>query len=255
MNTPVTHPQDGIVIVGGGISGLSIAVRLSESGLPVTVLESGYLGNGSSSRNQGWLYSGAWFAPRQPALARACHESLKQTIDLCDECLEPATPSMIYLFSSPSTPVSYWTDAWEAAEIPYRPVSVEEAVAETGVTGTIVRHAFRLPDRAIQTNVLLAFLTAKAEHQGVEIRTRAPVNRLIRVGDEIRGVVYVKWHRNPGAAGGSGCQHRRGRPLALYDHKSGLSNRIHEGLPEGPLLDGQTAGGQQPILHHRLGRF
>lgn len=189
MNTPIRRPPDRIVIVGGGISGLSIAVRLSQSGLPVTVLESGYLGDGASSRNQGWLYSGAWFAPRQLSLAIACYESFKQTVHLCDECLEPATASMIYLISSPATPVSYWTDAWGAAGIPYGGLSIEEAIAETGVAGPVVRHAFRLPDRAIQTDVLLAFLTAKAEHQGVEIRTRTSVSRLMKVGDEVRGVV------------------------------------------------------------------
>jgi len=32
-----------IVIAGGGISGLSIAVRLSQSGLPVTLFEAGLL--------------------------------------------------------------------------------------------------------------------------------------------------------------------------------------------------------------------
>jgi len=74
VNTPIKHPHHRVVIVGGGISGLSIAVRLSQFGLSVTVLESGYLGDGTSSRNQGWLYSGAWFAPQQPSLARACHE-------------------------------------------------------------------------------------------------------------------------------------------------------------------------------------
>jgi len=189
VNTPIKHPHHRVVIVGGGISGLSIAVRLSQFGLSVTVLESGYLGDGTSSRNQGWLYSGAWFAPQQPSLARACHESLKQTIHLCDECLEPATPSMVYVVSSPSTPISYWTDAWEMAEIPYQKLSVEEAVAETGIAQSLVRHAFRLPDRAIQTDVLLEFLTAKAEHQGVEVRTKTTVTRLLKDGDQVRGVV------------------------------------------------------------------
>ena len=189
MNTRLRYPHDRIVIVGGGISGLSIAVRLSELSLPVTVLESGCLGAGSSTRNQGWLYSGAWFAPRQSSLARACYESLKQTIHTCHECLEPATPSMIYVISSPSTPVSDWTNAWDKAEIPYQRVSVDEALAETGIAASLVRHAFRLPDRAIQTDVLLAFLTAKAEHQGVDVRPGTTVTRLSKGGNRVRGVV------------------------------------------------------------------
>jgi glycerol-3-phosphate dehydrogenase len=197
VNTRIRHSDHRIVIVGGGFSGLAIAIRLAESGLPVSVLESGHLGDGSSTRNQGWLYSGAWFAPRQPSLARACYESLKQTIHACDECLEPATPPMIYVVSSPSSSVFTWTNAWEAAEIPYQRLSVGEALAETGIAPSLVQHAFRLPDRAIQTDVLLAFLTAKAEHHGVEVRTKTTVDRLSKAGDRVRGVVTSKGDEIP----------------------------------------------------------
>jgi glycine/D-amino acid oxidase-like deaminating enzyme len=189
LNNSFKHERERILIVGGGISGLSIAVCLSQSGLPVIVLESGDLDQGPSSRNQGWLYSGAWFAPKQPNLARLCYESLNETIRVCDECLEPATSPMIYLVSSPSTSVSHWTNAWKAAGIPYGSVSAADAVAETGIAESLVRHAFRLPDRAIRTDVLLEFLTVKAEHQGVEVRTKTRVTRLLKDGDQICGVV------------------------------------------------------------------
>jgi glycine/D-amino acid oxidase-like deaminating enzyme len=178
-----------VVLVGGGISGLSIAVRLSQCGLPVIVLESGCLGSGASSKNQGWLYSGAWFAPRQPHLAQACYESLKQTIDFCDECLEPATPPMIFIISSAAKPDSLWTEAWKRVELPYQQMTIEQAVAETQIAAPLVRHAFRLPDRAIQTDVLLRFLTTKAEHQGVEVRTKTTVTRLLQEGNHVTGVV------------------------------------------------------------------
>ena len=69
MHSNSKTPSRRIVIVGGGVSGLSIAVRLSQSGLPVTLLESGRLGHAASTKNQGWLYSGAWYAPRQRDLA------------------------------------------------------------------------------------------------------------------------------------------------------------------------------------------
>ena len=78
-----------IVVVGGGIAGLSIALRLAEAGLAVTLLEASQLGSAASSRNQGWLHSGAWFAPSDCELARMCHESLKQTLRFCPDCVEP----------------------------------------------------------------------------------------------------------------------------------------------------------------------
>ena len=43
-----------VVIVGGGFAGLSVAARLAQSGLLVTLLESARLGFHASMRNQGW---------------------------------------------------------------------------------------------------------------------------------------------------------------------------------------------------------
>ena len=72
--------QNHVVIIGGGFSGLAIASVLSRQQIPVTVLEAESLGARASTSNQGWLYSGAWFAPRQTALAHTCYEALQKTI-------------------------------------------------------------------------------------------------------------------------------------------------------------------------------
>jgi glycerol-3-phosphate dehydrogenase len=187
-----TNGSRRIVIVGGGISGLSIAVRLSQSGLPVVLLEAGALGRVASSKNQGWLYSGAWFAPRQPQLARMCHESLKQTIRFCPDCLEPATRSMIYVVTTPGANPADWTNAWEACGLPYENVPLNVVLDETQIPESAVQHAFRLPDRAIRCDTLLERLTAKAEYQGVDIRTESSVTALLKSGDQVRGVVTAK---------------------------------------------------------------
>src|SRR5262245_41882099 len=92
-----------IVIVGGGSAGLACAVRLSQAGFPVTVFESSVLGSAASTRNQGWLHSGGLFAIDAPAYARACHDSLEQTLRFCPDCLEPQVSAMAYLFTRPDT--------------------------------------------------------------------------------------------------------------------------------------------------------
>ena len=189
MTTKDKHTARRIVIVGGGVSGLSIAVRLSQSGLAVTALEAGRLGQAASTKNQGWLYSGAWFAPQQPELARLCYESLQQTIKLCPECLKPDTLSMIFVISSRKTNATLWTNAWNEAGIPYQQIGTIVATQETGISESMIQHAYRLPDRAFRSDVLLECLTAKAEHQGVEVRTESPVTAFIRTGNRIDGVV------------------------------------------------------------------
>jgi glycine/D-amino acid oxidase-like deaminating enzyme len=198
VTTRMRNKAERIVIVGGGVSGLSIAMRLCEAGLRVTLLDSRSLGQGPSTKNQGWLYSGAWFARRQPSLARACYQSLEQTIQLCPDALEPTTSPMIYLMSSPATAASKWTNAWDAARIPYQALPISEAAKETGIRQTLIRQAYRLPDRAIKTDVLLEFLTAEAERLGVEVRTETAVARLLKDGNKVLGVVTSKGEEIPG---------------------------------------------------------
>ncbi len=183
------HTSTRIVIVGGGISGLAIAARLAQSGLPVTVLESSRLGVGASTRNQGWLFSGAWFAPERPDLAKMCYESLQQTLQFCPESLEEGCGRMVYLAESPETDVGRWTSAWEAAGIPYAGLTSRllfERFPHLAIARA--RDAYELPDRAIKIDLLLRSLAAAAEQAGAEIRTATTVTRIVQSGDTVEGV-------------------------------------------------------------------
>lgn len=179
-----------IVIVGGGIAGLSAAVRLAQAGLPVTLLEASELGGAASTRNQGWLRTGALFALESPDYARLCHASFEKTLAFCPECIEPQTESMAYLFSRPDTLVAPWKQAWSAAEIPFRELPLEHVFAALpGLDRRRIQHAFQLPDRAIRLDVLLEHLAAAARNAGAEIRAGTPVKSLHRVDDRVAGVV------------------------------------------------------------------
>jgi len=184
-----THTSKRIVIVGGGISGLSIATRLAQAGLPVTVLEASQLGYGASTRNQGWLYSGAWFAPEQPDLARLCHESLQQTLRFCPECVEPDSGAMVYLVSDAGTDADRWVAGWEAAGIPYRELAAETVFERfPGLSVAQVQRGFELPDRAMRPQLLLQRLAEAAQQAGAEIRPGTLVAGLVEDGDEVHGV-------------------------------------------------------------------
>ena len=183
------HHTNRVVIVGGGVAGLSIAVRLAQSGVSVTVLESSKLGQEASTRNQGWLYSGAWFAPQRMDLAQMCYESYEHTLRFCPEALEPHCGPMVYLTQDADTDVDLWMNAWEGAGIPYSPLTSEKlferfphlAIAQAA-------EAFELPDRAIRPPILLKRLAQVAELAGAEIRTQAPVTQLHISDDQVTGV-------------------------------------------------------------------
>src|SRR6516165_4251483 len=188
MTTRQTGSQR-VVIIGGVLAGLATAARLAQSGLPVTLCEASELGSAASTRNQGWLHSGGLFAPDSIDYARVCHTALQETLRFCPDCLEPQIPSMVYLFSRADTLVKTWTDAWTAAGIHYENVPVEQVAASLeGIDRERIQHAFRLPDRAIRADVLVAHLAATAQNAGVEIRTGTVVKRLVCQGDRVQGV-------------------------------------------------------------------
>ena len=52
-----------VVVVGGGITGLSTALHLAEAGVGVTLIEAGDVPSGGSGRNVGLVNAGLWIPP------------------------------------------------------------------------------------------------------------------------------------------------------------------------------------------------
>lgn len=57
------HHISDVVIIGGGITGLSTALHLAESGVKVTLIEAGDIPSGGSGRNVGFVNAGLWIPP------------------------------------------------------------------------------------------------------------------------------------------------------------------------------------------------
>lgn len=183
------HQSKRILIIGGGVSGLSIATRLAQTGLPVVVLEAAEFGFGASTRNQGWLHSGAWFAPKEPDLARICYESFQQTLKFCPESLEPGLGSMTYLMSSAATDANQWTRAWDLAGLPYEELTSQRLFQRfPQLAISQARHAYELPDRSMRPELLLRRLAETAQRFGADLCSGTSVERLLYEDQEVVGV-------------------------------------------------------------------
>ncbi len=179
-----------VIVIGGGFAGLAVAARLAQAGLPVTVFEASRLGHGASTRNQGWLHSGAVFAVHNPPLARMCHESLQQTLAFCPQCVEPGHEGMAFVVSRPETHGTEWTEAWANAGIAYREIPRQDVLNRLpDFDAQRLIKAFLLPDRSIRPDILLEHLAAAAANAGAEIRAETPVTELRATGEQIDAVV------------------------------------------------------------------
>jgi glycine/D-amino acid oxidase-like deaminating enzyme len=199
--TVQSRMTDDVVIIGGGISGLAIAAMLSRQNIPVTLLEAGELGMNASTVNQGWLYSGAWFAPRQTGMAEMCYQSFEQTIHFCPDCLEPGHTGMLFGMTDQSN-VSHWTEAWSRSGIPWESVPQSKLSAVMPHATDMFTEVFKLPDRAIRPQVLLNRLADYAQEHGARIHTGMHASKLNRdngtvisvttaTGEEIRSSMVI----------------------------------------------------------------
>ena len=198
-----TSNTERIVVVGAGFSGLAAATRLAQAGFPVTLIEASKLGYAASTRNQGWLHSGASFAKMDPELARRCYGSLRQTLKFCPECLEPDVGPMIYGSLTETSKNTEWIEAWEQAGIPYSHIPRGELAWELPeFDRDRLTWALRLPDRSFRPHLLLEALARVAKESGVEIRSGTIVSSLlfderhvygVRIGanEEIRAKLVV----------------------------------------------------------------
>jgi glycine/D-amino acid oxidase-like deaminating enzyme len=203
--------SEQVIIVGGGIAGVGVAAWLAQSGIPVILLESGELGGRASTRNQGWLHSGAFFAVDDLRLARLCWRSMQQTLDFCPRCVEPLSRNeglhhrhvgpnvagaravdegMYYVFSHVDSPVKRWTQAWAEAGFSFEEVQRDEFLhALPSVNPDLIKHIFLLPDRIYRPDLLIEELSIVARNAGAEIRSGTKVSRVIVEGGDVRGVV------------------------------------------------------------------
>lgn len=179
-----------VIIVGGGVGGLSVAMGVARMGCHVTLLEGARLGFSASTRNQGWLHSGGAYALTAPRLAALCRNCLYRTISFCPECVEHEAGDALFILSRPESDADAWQSAWRSLDITAREVSRVEAVDHMPVLASSpVQRVFYLPDRAIRPSRLLKKIAQTARDHGADIRTGVHVQEvLVASDDRVEGV-------------------------------------------------------------------
>lgn len=155
-------------IIGAGLSGLAVAVRLAEEGHRVTCYDDGR--PGASLANFGQLHSGAVYAPVLPEVAADCWKYRSRWFTMLD--VADNARHGIGLFGTEERADRY-LDAWRKLGIPVLPLTTRQATTLLGGVQPSIAAAFALPDITVDTAALRTRLTAHAAMLGVRIQTPA----------------------------------------------------------------------------------
>ncbi len=170
-----------VVVVGAGATGLGIAWDLALRKIPVTVVEMGDIGHGTSGRFHGLLHSGGRYVVTDPPAARDCMAENRILRRVMPDGLEPTGG---YFVDVGEDGLDAFTDQWtagcHAAAIPVQEVSVQVVRAKLPDLTAKARRAFWVPDGVIRGfRVLHALAQAISERGGVILtETRLEAVRL-----------------------------------------------------------------------------
>lgn len=187
-----------VVIIGGGITGLSTALHLAEAGVSTVVLEAGDIPTGGSGRNVGLVNAGLWIPPddilkalgadngeRANTVLGAAPDEVFTLIERHSIACNPTRTGTLHLAHNPKGEQELQR-RYVQFERRGAPVELLEGAECQERVGT-QRIQRALLDRRAGTLNPTAYtrgLARAAEHAGASLYTHSPVTALNRQGDD-----------------------------------------------------------------------
>jgi glycerol-3-phosphate dehydrogenase len=185
-----------IIVIGGGATGLGIALDAASRGYRVALLEKHDFGKGTSSRSTKLIHGGIRYL--QQRRFRLVHEALRERGILCRNAshlvhplatIVPLHSQWERMYYGTGVKVYEWMSGrWSLG--PSRGMSVAEATrAIPTLNGQTLVGAVRYFDGAFDDSRLLVNLMQTSIEHGAACANYAPVRELIRDGGNVCGVV------------------------------------------------------------------
>jgi glycine oxidase len=187
-----------VIIVGGGVIGCAIALRLAREGLQVTLTERGRTGCEASRAAAGMLSPQAEASEPGPfldlclrsrAMYRDFADLLKDASGIDIEYRDEGTLCVAMAGEDPSQ-IARWAAWQKAAALPLAELSVSDLSAlEPEVSESAARAVFIPGDHQVENRRLMDALDAAIRAAGVEVIEGAEVARLVIERDRAVGIV------------------------------------------------------------------
>ncbi|HJQ24132.1 MAG TPA: glycine oxidase ThiO [Blastocatellia bacterium] len=187
-----------VIIVGGGVIGGSIALRLAREGLKVTLIERGRVGCEASRAAAGMLSPQAEASEPGPFLdlclrSRALYPEFARLLeDLSGVDIEYRDEGTLCVALAGEDPnqIARWAAWQKSVALPLEELlAADIAVLEPAVTKQAARAVFVPGDHQVENRRLMDALDSAIRRAGVEVIEGAEVHRLIVERDRATGVV------------------------------------------------------------------
>ena len=193
---PVTTAQQmprsaSVVIIGGGIVGLSAALTLAERGIPAVVLEKGRIAAEQSSRNLGWIRKTNRAVADIP-LAAAADALWAQMPERVGSDLGYRRKGIMFVAANDAEMAMYtdWHDRAQAASPDSRLVTPEEiAQLAPGGSASWKGGVYTPSDGYAEPTLASSKIAQAAMQKGAVVVENCAVRTLVTSGGQVSGVV------------------------------------------------------------------
>lgn len=183
-----------VVIIGGGIVGLTAALALAERNIPVVLLEKGHVAGEQSSRNLGWIRKTNRHFHDVP-LAQAADRLWAQMPSRVGQDVGYKQAGIMFLAKTEAQLAMHqsWLKSVESLSLDSRMVSPEQiAELAPGSKGNWVGGVYTPSDGYAEPSIAASAIAKAAIKKGAIIVQQCAVRTLLTDGGKVTGVVTEK---------------------------------------------------------------
>ncbi len=191
FNDPIEDAVD-VVVIGGGIAGISTAYFLSLDGLRVFVCEKGRVAGEQSSRNWGWIRQQGRDWAELPIVMEANRIWRKLAEDTGERDLTFTESGCLYLADSQQAlaKCEAWIEIARQHQLPTKLLTPEEIKSRfPDIVGDWLGGMITETDGRGEPAVAVPALARAAQRNGAKIRENCAVRTIERAGGRVSGVV------------------------------------------------------------------
>ena len=181
-----------IIVIGGGATGCGVARDLVLRGYQTTLVESGNLGSGTSSRSHGMLQSGARYAVTETSFAAECYSERNIISKIFPKAVKLIGGLFISLPNDPEDYPEKFLKGCKIAKIPTKEININEVLKHEKELSKNILRAFHVPDAVIYPTKLFYLLAKEIKAYGGKILTNHQVVSIKKINNIVSSVVVSR---------------------------------------------------------------